>query len=119
MVQQSHRPQPSIRGCGGSGIIGGEELNQGGGHLFGGPAGPLTLEGMPVAVADAQLTVQPLGQGQRAFRPGPPGLLRGARRDRGPGGGGFGGDGGGCHWTFGRESVHPVVPGPALSMLNR
>ncbi len=119
MVEQSHRPQPAIRGRGDTGIIGGEELNQCGRHLFGGPAGPLTLQGMPVAVADAQLTVQPLGQRQRAFRPVPPGLLGRARRDRGSGRGGFGGDGGGCHWTFGPESVHPVVPGLTLSMLNR
>jgi hypothetical protein len=69
---------------------------------------------MPVPVADAQLPVQPFGQGKGAFGPLAPGRHRGGRRS-----GGFGGDGGGGHWTNGPESVHPVVPRSALSMLHR
>ncbi len=104
--QRQGLPSPLSRG-GGSRIIGGKELHQGGRQLLGRPPGTLALEGVPVTVADAQFTVKPFGQGQGPFRPvtGPSGRCRRC----GPGGcqlnrrrGGFGGNGSGFHWTTGR-----------------
>lgn len=57
-------------GSGGLGIIGGQELHQGRGELFRGPAGALAFEAMPLPVVDREAALQLLGQRQGFRRPG-------------------------------------------------
>jgi hypothetical protein len=79
----------------GGGIIARQQLHKRSGQLFGAAAGPLGLEGVPVAVSDRQLLVQLLGQRQGCL---------------GPGGGG--------HWTKGRGELHPDAIAWSCAMAN-
>lgn len=71
-------------------IVAAEQQQQRSGQLLGGPARPLALEGMPVAVPDHQLPLQLLRERSCGLWPG----VRGGSRL-------------GHHWTLGQESPHP------------
>lgn len=85
MAHQGNRLLP-LGGAGGGvgGIALVQQLHEGGRQLLGGPALGLTLEGMPLAVADDQLLVQGFSRRAAALRPG-----------------------GSDHWTDAAASVHP------------
>jgi hypothetical protein len=62
-------PLPGFRGAGLAGIVAAQELHQRRGKLLGGPAGPLTLEGVPIAISNRQGALQLLGQILALIRP--------------------------------------------------
>jgi len=68
-------------GAGGPWIIAGQELHEGRGELFSGPARALALEPMPLPVVDGEAALQLLGQGQGFRRPG--GIRRAGSRHGG------------------------------------
>jgi hypothetical protein len=69
MIEQGDGPLAGLGRCRLGRIIRSQELNQSRRDLLGGAPGPLMLEGVPIAIADRQLALQPLGQGQRILRP--------------------------------------------------
>lgn len=69
MVEQFGGPFTGRGGRRPAGLIGGEELHQGGGDLLGGTAGTLGLEAVPVPVLDRQPALQLFGQFQGSLRP--------------------------------------------------
>lgn len=73
MVQQLQGPLAGSGAGGGSRLITAQQLHQRCSQLFGGTSGALTFQGVPVAVADAQLPVQ--GNGGRQGLVGPPQAL--------------------------------------------
>jgi hypothetical protein len=77
-------------GLGGAGIIPAQQEHQGSGQLLRSPSGPLSLEGVPIAIADGQLTLEGHGLIQGSLRPAPGWL---GRR--------------GGHWTFVHGRPHP------------
>ena len=70
MVQQLEGAQAGVGAGGSRGLITAQQLNERRCELLGGPPGPLPFQGVPVAVADAQLPVQ--GHGCRQGLVGPP-----------------------------------------------
>ena len=58
MLHQGDGLDPAAAGLALAGVIGLEQLHQGGCQLLGCPPGPLLLEGMPVAIADGQQSLQ-------------------------------------------------------------
>lgn len=73
MLQQRDRLLTGLAAVAAAGFIAGEQLNHGGGDLLGGAPWALALEGMPVALGDAEAALQLLRQGQRLLGPGPGG----------------------------------------------
>lgn len=109
MLQQHHGLLPG-RGAGGLGrLIGGDQLHQRRGDLFSGSARPLTLEGMPVPVADRQALLQRFGQVPGVLRPA---LTTGDQAFLGLWGG-IGGLHGKLHGGKGLADIHPGAPGPS------
>lgn len=82
VLQQGNRLQAGGRGFGASGIIGRQQLHQGGGDLFSATTGALGLEGMPLAIADRQAALQVAGQRQGVGWPGGAGRRRCGGRSR-------------------------------------
>ena len=81
MVDQLQCPIAGPVAGGGCWLITAEQLNQGGRQLFGGPARALTFQGVPIAIADAQLLMQGHGRLQGPIGPLQPvfqGALAGA-----------------------------------------
>jgi hypothetical protein len=81
MVDQFQCPGAGPVAGGGCRLVATQQLNQSGRQLFGGPAGALAFQGVPIAIADAQLLMQvhgglqgPVGPMQPVFQ----GALAGA-----------------------------------------
>lgn len=53
-------------------VIASQEKHQGGRHLLRAPPGPLALEGVPIAIAQGQLTLETNGLLERSIGPPPP-----------------------------------------------
>jgi hypothetical protein len=62
-------PLPRFRWAGLAGIVAAQELHKRCGKLFGGPAGPLTFQGMPIPISNRQGALQLLGQILALVRP--------------------------------------------------
>ena len=96
-------------------IIRPQQLHQGARQLLSGPAGSLRLEGVPVAIADHQPTLQVFCQLPAAIGPGfNPAAGYGGRRGAGAGGAGLRGCGGVMHWTICLGLIHPGAMSPAF-----
>lgn len=91
MLQQGDRLEPCRCRFQPVGIIGRQQLHQGGGDLLGSAARPAGLEGMPLAIVDHQLPLQLPGQIESGVGPA-----------------GRGGSlGSWLHWTRTPEFPHP------------
>lgn len=69
MVDQGDGPLACLGGLGRCGAVAAEQLHQSRGKLFSGAPGSLALEGMPIAVVEAQQLMQPDGTVVCPWRP--------------------------------------------------
>lgn len=69
MVDQGDGPLACLGGLGRRGAVAAEQLHQSRGKLFSSAPGSLALEGMPIAVVEAQQLMQPDGTVVCPWRP--------------------------------------------------